>query len=121
MGLFDGAATRRSRRGFASTAHVAAAAARAGRAGRRRRRAGAAASPPWCTASPPSTRPCASAGVILNRVGTDRHEEILREALDAAGVPVLGARPPRRRAGHAVPAPRAGPGRRALGRGGARP
>src|SRR3954463_4932838 len=30
-------------------------------------------------------------GVILNRVGTDRHEAILREALGAAGVPVLGA------------------------------
>jgi len=30
-------------------------------------------------------------GVVLNRVGTDRHEAILREALDGAGVPVLGA------------------------------
>lgn len=30
-------------------------------------------------------------GVILNRVGSDRHEMILREALDEAGVPVLGA------------------------------
>ena len=30
-------------------------------------------------------------GVILNRVGTDRHEQILREALDGVGVPVLGA------------------------------
>jgi cobyrinic acid a,c-diamide synthase len=30
-------------------------------------------------------------GVVLNRVGTDRHEAILREALGAAGVPVLGA------------------------------
>src|SRR3712207_2102899 len=30
-------------------------------------------------------------GVVLNRVGTDRHEVILREALDGAGVPVLGA------------------------------
>jgi cobyrinic acid a,c-diamide synthase len=30
-------------------------------------------------------------GVILNRVGTDRHEAILREALSAAGVPVVGA------------------------------
>ncbi|QHA09554.1 cobyrinate a,c-diamide synthase [Streptomyces broussonetiae] len=29
-------------------------------------------------------------GVILNKVGSDRHEELLREALDAAGVPVLG-------------------------------
>ncbi|MER5434800.1 cobyrinate a,c-diamide synthase [Streptomyces sp. NPDC002588] len=31
------------------------------------------------------------AGVILNKVASDRHEELLREALDAAGVPVLGA------------------------------
>jgi cobyrinic acid a,c-diamide synthase len=30
------------------------------------------------------------AGVILNKVGSDRHEELLREALDSAGVPVLG-------------------------------
>ncbi|MGW1627586.1 cobyrinate a,c-diamide synthase, partial [Streptomyces sp. NPDC002172] len=29
-------------------------------------------------------------GVILNKVGSDRHEELLREALDAAGVPVFG-------------------------------
>ncbi|QIY61987.1 cobyrinate a,c-diamide synthase [Streptomyces sp. RPA4-2] len=31
------------------------------------------------------------AGVILNKVGSDRHEQMLREALDASGVPVLGA------------------------------
>jgi cobyrinic acid a,c-diamide synthase len=30
-------------------------------------------------------------GVILNRVGSDRHEMILREALSEIGVPVLGA------------------------------
>ncbi|WP_189815427.1 cobyrinate a,c-diamide synthase [Streptomyces olivaceoviridis] len=30
-------------------------------------------------------------GVILNKVGSDRHEESLREALDSSGVPVLGA------------------------------
>jgi len=30
-------------------------------------------------------------GVVLNRVGSDRHEAVLREALDEAGVPVLGA------------------------------
>lgn len=30
-------------------------------------------------------------GVILNKVASDRHEQLLREALDAAGVPVLGA------------------------------
>ncbi|MFE2991357.1 cobyrinate a,c-diamide synthase [Streptomyces sp. NPDC059262] len=31
------------------------------------------------------------AGVILNKVGSDRHEAILREALDESGVPVFGA------------------------------
>ncbi|MER6071345.1 cobyrinate a,c-diamide synthase [Streptomyces sp. NPDC001817] len=30
-------------------------------------------------------------GVILNKVGSERHESLLREALDSAGVPVLGA------------------------------
>ncbi|MDX2541072.1 cobyrinate a,c-diamide synthase [Streptomyces sp. WI04-05B] len=29
-------------------------------------------------------------GVILNKVASDRHEEMLREALDSVGVPVLG-------------------------------
>ncbi|BBZ05046.1 hydrogenobyrinate a,c-diamide synthase [Mycolicibacterium chitae] len=33
------------------------------------------------------------AGVILNRVGSARHEQVLRQACDAAGVPVLGAIP----------------------------
>jgi cobyrinic acid a,c-diamide synthase len=41
------------------------------------------------------------AGVILNRVGSDRHESILREACEEVGTPVLGAL---RRAG-AVAAP----------------
>nr|WP_296071240.1 cobyrinate a,c-diamide synthase [uncultured Actinoplanes sp.] len=41
------------------------------------------------------------AGVILNRVGSDRHEAILREACEEVGTPVLGAL---RRAG-AVAAP----------------
>jgi cobyrinic acid a,c-diamide synthase len=31
------------------------------------------------------------AGVILNKVGSERHEELMREALDHSGVPVLGA------------------------------
>ncbi|MFC6082002.1 cobyrinate a,c-diamide synthase [Sphaerisporangium aureirubrum] len=31
------------------------------------------------------------AGVVLNRVGSDRHEELCRSALAQAGVPVLGA------------------------------
>ncbi|MFD9909801.1 cobyrinate a,c-diamide synthase [Streptomyces sp. NPDC059063] len=30
-------------------------------------------------------------GVILNKVGSARHEELLRDALDSSGVPVLGA------------------------------
>lgn len=32
-------------------------------------------------------------GVILNRVGSPRHEQVLRQACEAAGVPVLGAIP----------------------------
>ena len=40
-------------------------------------------------------------GVVLNRVGSDRHEEILRAALASLGVPVLGAL--RRDAAVAVP------------------
>lgn len=31
------------------------------------------------------------AGVILNKVGSDRHEELLREAMEEVGVPVFGA------------------------------
>ncbi|NLU74764.1 cobyrinate a,c-diamide synthase [Streptomyces sp. HNM0575] len=31
------------------------------------------------------------AGVVLNKVASDRHEALLREAMDGAGVPVLGA------------------------------
>lgn len=31
------------------------------------------------------------AGVMLNRVGSDRHEEMLREAIEPLGVPVIGA------------------------------
>ncbi len=38
----------------------------------------------------PQTRIC---GVILNRVGTARHELVLRQACEQAGVPVLGAIP----------------------------
>ena len=41
------------------------------------------------------------AGVILNRVGSARHEEVLRAAADEIGLPVLGAVP--RRAELAVP------------------
>ncbi|MER7013377.1 cobyrinate a,c-diamide synthase [Saccharopolyspora sp. NPDC000359] len=41
------------------------------------------------------------AGVILNRVGSPRHEQVLRDAADAAGLPVLGAVP--RAADLAVP------------------
>jgi cobyrinic acid a,c-diamide synthase len=41
------------------------------------------------------------AGVVLNRVGSERHEEALRAAADEAGLPVLGALP--RRDALAVP------------------
>jgi cobyrinic acid a,c-diamide synthase len=90
MGLFDGATHPSVEPGFASTAHVARilrapvvlavdAAAQA--------RSVAALVHGFATFDP-SVR---IGGVILNRVGTDRHEGILREALDATGVPVLGA------------------------------
>ncbi|WP_433507731.1 cobyrinate a,c-diamide synthase [Pseudonocardia halophobica] len=46
----------------------------------------------------PTTR---IAGVILNRVGSPRHEEVLRAACDEIGLPVLGVLP--RRAELAVP------------------
>jgi cobyrinic acid a,c-diamide synthase len=90
MGLFDGAAHPSVEPGFASTAHVAGllrapvvlvvdAASQA--------RSVAALVHGFATFDPGVRL----GGVILNRVGTDRHEAILREALDAAGVPVLGA------------------------------
>jgi cobyrinic acid a,c-diamide synthase len=41
------------------------------------------------------------AGVVLNRVGSQRHEEVLRAAAEEAGLPVLGALP--RRDALAVP------------------
>ncbi|MGI5129254.1 cobyrinate a,c-diamide synthase [Pseudonocardia sp. CA-107938] len=41
------------------------------------------------------------AGVVLNRVGSERHEQVLRAAADEAGLPVLGALP--RRDALAVP------------------
>jgi cobyrinic acid a,c-diamide synthase len=47
------------------------------------------------------------AGVILNRVRSDRHEELLREACEEVGTPVLGAL--RRAAPMAVPSRHLGP------------
>jgi cobyrinic acid a,c-diamide synthase len=90
MGLFDGAAHASVEPGYGSTAQLAAhlqapvvlvvdAASQA--------RSVAALVHGFATFDP-SVR---IGGVVLNRVGTDRHEAILREALGAAGVPVLGA------------------------------
>jgi cobyrinic acid a,c-diamide synthase len=90
MGLFDGATHPAVEPGFASTAHVAAllrapvvlvvdASSQA--------RSVAALVHGFATFDPAVRL----GGVVLNRVGTDRHEAILREALGAAGVPVLGA------------------------------
>ena len=63
------------------------------------------------------------AGVILNRVGSARHEEILRAALGDLGVPVLGAlrrddgvTAPSRHLGLVPVAEREGPARQALDR-----
>jgi cobyrinic acid a,c-diamide synthase len=90
MGLFDGASHPSVEPGFASTAHVA----RLVRApvllvvdAASQARSVAALVHGFATFDP-SVR---LGGVVLNRVGTDRHEAILREALDGAGVPVLGA------------------------------
>ena len=62
-------------------------------------------------------------GVVLNRVGSVRHEEILRAALDDLGVPVLGAlrrddavMAPSRHLGLVPVAEREGPARQALDR-----
>jgi cobyrinic acid a,c-diamide synthase len=87
MGLYDGAV---GRDGFASTAHVAhligapvilvVDATAQGRS--------VAALVHGFRLFDPAVR---LAGVILNRVGSDRHRAILTEALDAIGVPVLGS------------------------------
>ncbi len=90
MGLFDGASHPSVEPGYGSTAHVAAqlqapvvlvvdASAQA--------RSVAAVVHGFATFDPTVRL----GGVVLNRVGSDRHEAILREALGSAGVPVLGA------------------------------
>ncbi len=90
MGLFDGASHPSVEPGFGSTAHVATqlrapvvlvvdASAQA--------RSVAAVVHGFATFDPTVRL----GGVILNRVGSERHEAILREALGSAGVPVLGA------------------------------
>ncbi|SOC46362.1 cobyrinic acid a,c-diamide synthase [Blastococcus aggregatus] len=90
MGLFDGASHPSVEPGFASTAHVAGLL----RApvllvvdGSSQARSVAALVHGFATFDPGVRL----GGVIFNRVGSDRHEAILREALAAAGVPVLGA------------------------------
>lgn len=89
MGLFDGAAGRGD---FASTAHVArlldapivlvVSARGAGRS--------IAATIHGFATYHPGTQ---VAGVVLNQVSSPRHEQILREALAATGIPVIGALP----------------------------
>lgn len=86
MGLFDG----RGETDFASTAHVA----RLLQApvvlvvdAARQSRSVAAVVHGFATFDPRVT----VGGVVLNRVGSDRHEELCRAALAEAGVPVLGA------------------------------
>ncbi len=121
MGLFDG----RGRTSFGSTAHVARLldapvllvvdAASQGRS--------VAALVAGFVGYDPRVR---VAGVILNRVGSAWHEEILRAALDDLGVPVLGAlgrdeavAAPSRHLGLVPVAEREGPARQALDRLGA--
>ncbi|MGR7025083.1 cobyrinate a,c-diamide synthase [Geodermatophilus sp. URMC 62] len=90
MGLFDGATRPGLEPGFASTAHVA----RLLRApvvlvvdASAQAQSVAALVHGFATYDPTVRL----GGVVLNRVGSDRHEEILRDALGASGVPVLGA------------------------------
>jgi cobyrinic acid a,c-diamide synthase len=94
MGLFDGTEPRSGEgagdAGFGSTAHVARLLAApvilvidASSAGR-----SVAAVATGFARFDPRT---AVAGVILNRVASDRHERLLRDALAAAGMPVYGA------------------------------
>ncbi|MGI5200019.1 cobyrinate a,c-diamide synthase [Spirillospora sp. CA-108201] len=86
MGLFDG----RGDTGFASTAHVArllAAPVVLVVDAARQSRSVAALVHGFATFEP-GVR---IGGVVLNRVGSERHEELCRSALEATGVPVLGA------------------------------
>ncbi|MGY1705923.1 cobyrinate a,c-diamide synthase [Geodermatophilus sp. SYSU D00697] len=90
MGLFDGATSPAVEPGFASTAHVA----RLLRApvvlvvdASAQAQSVAALVHGFATFDPTVRM----GGVVLNRVGSDRHEEILRDALGGSGVPVLGA------------------------------
>jgi cobyrinic acid a,c-diamide synthase len=89
MGLFDGAAGRGD---FASTAHVARLVqapiilvVSAGGAGR-----SIAATVAGFARYDPAVR---VSGIVLNQVSSPRHEEILREALEDTGIPVIGALP----------------------------
>jgi len=86
MGMFDGAA---GRAGFASTAHVArllAAPVILVVDARAQSRSVAALVRGFAGFEPG----VAIAGVVLNRVGSDRHEVMLRDALDEIAMPVLG-------------------------------
>jgi cobyrinic acid a,c-diamide synthase len=89
MGLFDGASGRGD---FASTAHVARLlrapiilVISAGGAGR-----SIAATAAGFAGYDPAVR---VAGIVLNQVSSPRHEQILREALEDTGIPVIGALP----------------------------
>jgi cobyrinic acid a,c-diamide synthase len=87
MGLFDGAAGRGD---FASTAHIARLTGSpivlvVGAAGTS---ASIAATVHGFASWDPRVR---LAGVVLNQVSSDRHEAVLREALAASGIPVIGA------------------------------
>ncbi len=87
MGLYDGAT---GRQGFASTAHVASlldAPVLLVVDGSAQGRSVAALVHGFASFDP-GVR---VAGVILNRVGSDVHEHILRDALAGTGIPVLGA------------------------------
>ena len=66
-----------------------------------------------CAALPRTIPAVRIAGVILNRVGSERHRALVADAIAALGIPVLGARAARRGARAAGTASRPGAGRRA--------
>ena len=75
--------------------------------GSRRRR------PRWCAGSRSHDPGVRIAGVVLNRVGSERHRVLVRDAIEALGIPVARRGAARCGAGHAGTPSRAGAGGRA--------
>ena len=99
MGLFDGAPNAPGRIG--ASADIAAATGWPVLLVARCFGAGADGGGDLCAASRPMIARVQVAGVVLNKVGSERHRRLASEAIEAIGVPVLGALP--RDAGRALP------------------